>query len=254
MISLDSLTTNRAETLTLTATVDTALCIGSGGSSGSLADKPVVRDGSGRLIIPASQIKGRLRHQCERLARGLNWPVCYSPVAQTMCPQRAKLVETEENKFKREDYIIRDLEDSNQEPESPVQDPIVPRYHCLICRIFGNPALPSHVIFSDLICEEQDLGEVLRSGVTINRARRTAEEKRLFFLETSPVNAGLIFKGEIQIIPELPPQAKPLLVAGLKLIDALGGSKSTGLGWITWKLGEIAEDLNWSSLLLGETK
>jgi CRISPR/Cas system CSM-associated protein Csm3 (group 7 of RAMP superfamily) len=68
------------------------------------------------------------------------------------------------------------------------------------------------------------------------------------------VNAGLIFKGEIQIIPELPPQAKPLLVAGLKLIDALGGSKSTGLGWITWKLEEIAEDLNWSSLLLGETK
>jgi CRISPR/Cas system CSM-associated protein Csm3 (group 7 of RAMP superfamily) len=253
MISLDSLTTNQAETLTLTAIVDTALCIGSGGSSGSLSDKPIVRDGSGRLIIPASQLKGRLRHQCERLARGLDWPVCYSPVAQNMCPQRAKLADAEEAKFNREDYIIRNLEDSNQASESPVQDPIVPRYYCLICRIFGNPALTSHVLFSDLICEERELSEVLRSGVTINRARRTAEEKRLYFLETSPVNAGLVFTGEIQISSKAPSQTKPLLVAGLKLIDALGGSKSTGLGWLQWVLGDIAKGLDWS-LLLGEPK
>jgi CRISPR/Cas system CSM-associated protein Csm3 (group 7 of RAMP superfamily) len=253
MISLDSLTTNRAETLTLTAIVDTALCIGSGGSSGSLSDKPIVRDGSGRLIIPASQLKGRLRHQCERLARGLDWPVCYSPVAQNMCPQRAKLTDTDKAKFQREDYIVRDLDNFNQASEDLIQTPVVPRYHCLICQIFGNPVLPSQILFSDLVCEERDLGEVLRSGVTINRARRAAEEKRLYFLETSPANAGLMFKGEIQIPPNPLPQIKPLIVAGLKLIDALGGSKSTGLGWLSWELGDVAEDLNWSSLL-GEPK
>jgi CRISPR/Cas system CSM-associated protein Csm3 (group 7 of RAMP superfamily) len=70
----------------LTAVIDTALCVGAGGSSGSLADKPIVRNAKGQLLIPASQLKGRLRHECEKLARGLGWQIFESPAAEKLCP------------------------------------------------------------------------------------------------------------------------------------------------------------------------
>lgn len=80
----------------------------------------------------------------------------------------------------------------------------------------------------DLICEleREDCCEVLRPGVTLNRRRRTAEEQRLYFLETSPAN---------------------------RHIHGLGGSKSAGLGWLTWKGLETLpqDDPAWAMLLAG---
>ncbi|MGD1713109.1 RAMP superfamily CRISPR-associated protein [Dapis sp. BLCC M172] len=231
MISLQQLT-NSVETYSITAIIDTALCVGAGGSSGSLADKPIVRNAEGNLLIPASQIKGRLRHECEKIARGLNWAVCESPNPETMCPQRVGLTEN----FWIDEYKFSDKINGKD------------IYHCLICQIFGNPSLPSRIIFNDLICEENPeyLPEILRPGVTINRRRGVAEENKLYFLETSPVNAHLKFTGEILIQPNINPKyvdyAKALIWAGFKQINALGGSKSVGLGWLTWELPEISVD------------
>jgi CRISPR/Cas system CSM-associated protein Csm3 (group 7 of RAMP superfamily) len=229
MTDLNTLSTSTA--LELVAEVEMSLCVGAGGSSGSLADKPLLRTADGRLVIPASQVKGRLRHQCERIARSLGWPVCESPKAQTMCPQW----------------------------------PHTPNGHCLICRIFGNPALPSRVLFSDLVCAEpqETVPTVLRPGVTINRRRGTAEDARLYFLETTPVRAGLKFVGSLHILQDVPsenvfpqddpPQTRMLLSAGLTLIDALGGSKSAGLGWVRWTFDALqaGETLDWSLLRAG---
>lgn len=61
----------------MSAIIDTALCVGAGGSSGSLVDKPIVRNAQGQLLIPGSEIKGRLRHECEKLARALGWQIFY---------------------------------------------------------------------------------------------------------------------------------------------------------------------------------
>lgn len=122
MIQLQNLSSSSTETLPITATIETALCVGAGGSSGSLADKPIIRNAEGRLLIPASQLKGRLRHECEKLALGLKWPVCKSPSPQTMCFQRADFPKNEACRFERDDYRMGD------------------RYHCIICQIFGNPA------------------------------------------------------------------------------------------------------------------
>lgn len=165
MIELQKLS-NSLQTYPITAVIDTALCIGAGGASGSLADKPIVRNAEDNLLIPGSQLKGRLRHECEKIARGLKWTICYSPNPQTMCPQRAGLTEN----FSRIEYKI-----STSAAEK--------HHHCLICQIFGNPVLPSRIIVDDLICEEEpdNLPEVIRPGVTINRRRRTAEEDKLFF-------------------------------------------------------------------------
>lgn len=243
--SIQEATVSQSETtpedIELAAIIDTALCVGAGGSSGSLADKPILRDAQRRLIIPASQLKGRLRHECEKLARALHWPVCESPVAENMCPQRANASKAQQNVFKSSAYKLK------QSGNAAIDQ----QYHCLICQLFGNPSLPARLQFSDLVCDQpaDNLPEVLRPGVSINRRRRTAEEQKLYFLETSPVNAGLAFTGTLQIQPPWPlvegasPQfEKAFILTGLKHTYALGGGKSTGLGWLRWDfdLGQMA--------------
>ena len=239
------------ETISLTAIVNTALCVGAGGSSGSLADKPILKNSEGRLVIPASQLKGRLRHECEKLARGLGWPVCESPAAERMCPQRARLPEVKAVQFRQASYQLR---------PRPGQPHGADQHHCLICQLFGNPSLPARLQFSDLVCTEPEdsIPEVLRPGVSINRRRRTAEEQKLYFLETSPANIQLRFEGDIHLQQFWPrddetiaPFAKALILTGLKHIYALGGGKSTGLGWLHWELKPdevVIPDASWAWL------
>ncbi len=233
MIDLQRLE-NSITTYPITAIIETSLCVGAGGSSTSLADKPIIRNSEANLLIPASQLKGRLRHECEKIARGLDWAVCYSPNPQTMCPQRAGLT----GNFERTEYKVLGYEN---------------QHHCLICQIFGNPVLPSRVIFDDLICTEDpdNLPEVLRPGVTINRRRRTAEEQKLYYLETSPANAQIKFTGNIHL-SRAPVYAGALILAGLQHIHALGGSKSTGLGWLKWEFPNLSvEQAAWDFLAKG---
>jgi CRISPR/Cas system CSM-associated protein Csm3 (group 7 of RAMP superfamily) len=224
------------EPYTLTAVIDTALCVGAGGSSGSLADKPIVRNAEGNLLIPGSQIKGRLRHECEKIARGLGWKISESPSPGNMVIRRDK----KPNIFSRSEYEVLGYNET---------------YHCLISQIFGDPVLPSRVIFEDLICTEhpENLAEFIRPGVTMNRRRRTAEENKLYFLETSPPHASLRFKGQIHLLPNCPDYAKPLILAGFKHIHALGGSKSAGLGWLSWEILPNFEvtDADWDFLAKG---
>ena len=157
-----------------------------------------------------------------------------------MCPQRAGFTEEEEKKFKKiPEYIL-----DNSQPQ---------QHHCFICQIFGNPSLPSRLLCDDLICDiaPENLPEVLRPGVTINRRRRTAEEQKLYFLETSPVNAQLPFAGAIHLNADAPDYSRPLIIAALKHINALGGSKSTGLGWLRWEIDLKAQDIEekeWQAL------
>lgn len=209
------------QTYTLTATIESALCIGAGGSAGSLADKPIVRNAAGWMIIPGSHLKGRLRHECEKIARGLGWEVSRSPNPSNMVGN----------------YLTPDLAD-----RSP---------HCIISSIFGDPSLPSKLLIDDLICTTapEDLPtEVIRPGVTINRRRRTAEDQKLYYLETSPPNLQLKFTGEIHTI-DPPHYATALICAGLRHIHALGGSKSAGLGWLTWEWSKMSiSDEAWNAL------
>lgn len=220
-----------SQPICITAKIDTALCIGAGGHTGSLSDKPIVRTADGNLMIPASQLKGRLRHECEKLLKGLKLPICESPRAETMCPERAGLTEN----FGRDDYRVEEYPD---------------QHHCLICQIFGNPTLPSRIWFDDLLCEAEarNLPEVLRPGVSINRARRTAEEKRFYLQETSPANLKLPFSGEIYLQSDCPPWATALLAAAFQHLHALGGSKSAGLGWVQWEIDALRQQADINAL------
>jgi CRISPR/Cas system CSM-associated protein Csm3 (group 7 of RAMP superfamily) len=236
MINLKKLAQNQVQKIQLTAIIDTALCVGAGGSDGSLADKPIIRNAQRQLLIPGSQLKGRLRHECEKLARGLGWEIFTSPKAETLCPTKAQVSEEFQSRYQIDGYR---------------------GYHCLISQIFGNPILPSRIIVDDLICdiERENLPDVIRPGVTINRRRLTAEENKLFFLETSPANNQLEFTGEIHLLPECPAYAKALILAGLRHIHALGGSKSAGLGWLRWKnLERLPKDDSVWEMLIPEAK
>lgn len=216
---------------TITAVIDTALCIGAGGSTGSLADKPIVRNAEGQLIIPGSHLKGRLRHEGEKLARSLGWWVAESPAAEE---------------------LYRD-----QVPSPFLHQPShyqvagYPGVHCFISQLFGDPILPSRIVLNDLVCfyAPEILAGTIRPGVSINRARQTAEDQKLFFLETSPAHVQLPFTGELRLLKGCPGYALPLLRAAFAHIPALGGSKSAGLGWLTWtQLPSIPADFDWTGL------
>src|SRR5205823_103215 len=95
-----------------------ALSVGGLAAADSPADRQVVRDAWGRLVLPGSQVKGRLRHACEQVARALGLPVCRAPYAAAMCPR----------------------------------DPAVPTPPCAVCALFGSPAWRSPLRWADLHC------------------------------------------------------------------------------------------------------
>ena len=184
--------------ISLSVTFASPPSVGAGGVSGTVADKVVTRDARGRFIIPASQVKGKLRHACEQLLRSQNVKLCRPPLPDEMCPHA-----------------------------DGVNSP------CLLCAVFGSPAERSRLRFHDLTAEAANLpGETLRAMVSLNRRRRTAEAGRLFLVETAPNLAGLRFESDEAITGHLSDKAHAhLLLAGLRLLFAWGGGASRGLGW-----------------------
>lgn len=194
----------------ITATIDTALCIGDSGSSETGADKATVKTTDGKLYIPASTLKGIWRHATEAIVRSQGHFVCNSPLPQNMCPRPA-----EELNGQNTDLFQND--------------------HCVACQIFGSPKQESNILINDLK-PDIDLGTdatVNRSGVTINRNRRVAEDARLYFTETSIPNAGIVFSGDVTLSSDITDEQIEFLSAGLNYIHAIGSGKTRGLGWIT---------------------
>lgn len=201
--------------------------IAAAGAVGSIADRVVERNAQGQFVIPASQVKGKLRHACEQILRGLGQAVCESPRAETMCPNQ------------------------------PGTDP-----PCHVCRIFGSPGWVSPLWFHDLVTElgkEEFGGErmapSLRALIGMNRRRGTVAEKKLFLVETAPYFTSLRFTNPEAITGRLESdeQVRLLLVA-LRLIPAWGGMKSRGLGWIVKAEvsahfdGKPMEAMNWKEV------
>jgi len=180
---------------------------------GTLADKSLLRDGWRRPILPGSQVKGRLRHACEELARSLQIPVCQSPTAETMCPQDTRIPEVNGQRY------------------------------CLICQIFGSPHYRGALTFRDLVYEpelqepadREELyreAESLRPGIGVERRRGVVQEGLLFLIETSAPGTEPHFHHVAAIEGDLPGREHALLVLlGLRKILNWGGGKSRGLGW-----------------------
>jgi CRISPR/Cas system CSM-associated protein Csm3 (group 7 of RAMP superfamily) len=184
------------------------LHIGAGYGRG-LIDRAIVRDGRGRVYIPGSSLKGKVREACERLADGQRLYVCRPPYPAGMCSTRKKL--------------------------------------CIVCSIFGTPGgqhdetLGLHWDNAYLTQEWQQAAGGLRLGyprtqVGLSRRRGVAREGLLFTDEFAAEK--LTFQTSISgYLPLTAVLDEPgryyeliLLVAGLKLVEAIGGSTSRGAG------------------------
>ncbi len=196
----------------VTLTFQTPLNIGSGAQRGTLADRAMIKDHDGWPYVPASTFKGCLRHAVEQVAAGLGASVCVTH--QDMCPRKGE--------------------------------------YCVVCRIFGSPWRPGKLCFARLeLTGPQSLVEhkkqmreerryphtTHRYGVAISRRRGVAEDKLLYTTELLKPGIHLTFAGPVE--GDLSPGRVALVLAGLKMLPALGRGKSGGLGWlhkVTWNL------------------
>jgi len=196
-----SVVQRRSMRLTLSVNFETPVNIGGYGAP-SFVDRPFRRDGDGWPFIPASSLKGRLRYECERLARALGEDVCDGPAP---------------------DQMHRGQEE------------------CAICTVFGAPWKSGRIYPANLTLEEPaELRQArerdekapsaeIRYNVSLSQRRRVAEEARLFtteiFLPGIPLTFGGVWEAELTL------KELVLLEAGLGAITALGRGKTGGLGW-----------------------
>ncbi|MGB9754913.1 RAMP superfamily CRISPR-associated protein [Roseiflexus castenholzii] len=178
-------------TIDLEVLSDTPVSVGAGGSTGTLADKVIVRDSRGRPLIPGSQVKGRTRHAAEAIASTLGLGVPQSFGDET-------------------DTIIRRVFGSPQQ-RAPLH------FASLIADVGKAQTVP------------QWLSQI-RPSVALNQRRGTAEDERLLFQETALRGMRFTARPAIVgTLPDLGHVA--LLWAALRVVDCWGSAKSRGLGW-----------------------
>jgi len=193
-------------TITTTLTFQTPFSIGSGAQQGTLAQKGFIKDRRGWPYVPGSTFKGRLRHAVEQIADIASTGDSNVPICQT------------HRKMCRDSL-------------------------CTVCQIFGSPWQQSAVFFGCLQLSGPEYARDLhqkskqppktthRTGVSINRRRRVAEDNRLFDIEILWPGIPLDFTGEIK--GDIALDQAALLVAGIHLLTQIGHSKSRGFGWFT---------------------
>ena len=197
-----------------------------------LIDRTIVRDHHGYLYVPGSTIKGVLREQCERLAR------LYEVLDEEM-----------------QEHIV-----SPHDTEKALWMQGYP--HTMITRIFGSQSYPGQLFFDDArqtndikrqydSKERGDKGKGKYKGTQVDlytqarldRPTRTAVRGALYTSEFG--SKDLTFKGNItgwlacttiEDLEDGPTYSLLLLLAGMHLLDRLGGNKSVGKGQCQCKI------------------
>jgi CRISPR-associated RAMP protein (TIGR02581 family) len=177
------------------------------------SDQPVLRDRSGRPLVPGSSLRGVLRAGIESFCNALGL------------------------------HTVRVLDEA---APSDLLDGFAKRWRelDLVKRLFGAAAeerggfsYGSRLQISDALCQEEVAVE-LRDGVGIDRDTRTASGGVKYDLEVVP--AGTRFVGRIRFKNPagyelgLLAQALWMLDEGLLL---LGGKSARGLGWVEVEVG-----------------
>jgi CRISPR/Cas system CSM-associated protein Csm3 (group 7 of RAMP superfamily) len=206
-----------------------------------LIDRTIVRDHDGFLYVPGSTIKGVLREHCELLAH----------LYEELDPEMYEAIASPHDEKKALWTMGR-----RSQPT-------------MITRIFGSHSSPGRLFFDDAhqtdaekrLYESQgdykNLQTDLSTQVRIDRPSRTAARGALYTSEFGI--KGLTFEGKITgwlecIETEIPATISPgetpakghsptysllLLLAGLSMLDRIGGSKSTGKGQCTCTITEL---------------
>jgi len=184
----------------------TSLLIG-GYSSKAFIDKITARTPNGIPIIPASVIKGALRIEFERILRAIGQQFCDSSSPDSMCHDEERL--------------------------------------CLACTLFGGIYNEGKLRFHDAKIEVENWQEFFkkrgytsRAGIGVSRKIGTVKEDLLFEKEIIEPFAKTDFYAQIEVIQNLTQEEMKYLRAAVKALDAIGGERSRGLGWIEAVLEE----------------
>lgn len=201
------------------------LKIGTGIGS-SLLDNTVVKDAQGKVYIPGSSIKGKLRSQVYKFGDALGYQLHNRSDEGTGCL-------------------------ANTTP-------------CLICSIFGSPHWEGKLYFGNAVLEKDvqafvdylnrinqrfqkkqqtTFGAQTRTNVAINRKFRIAQPDHLFTTEC--VDPQFLFKGVIQgNILNMADDCSELalLLASLEQITHLGSGRGRGLGRCKITVEEVSVD------------
>lgn len=204
-----------------------------------LVDRTVKRDGAGYLYVPGSTFKGVLRERCEQLAR------FYADGA-------------------RKDAIA-----SPHDAEAALQELGRLSHRSMVTRLFGSQNVPGRLFFDDARLPEDEQEQYVRrrgderqdapanrrdykglqvdqyTQVRLDRLTRTAVPGALYTSEFG--TRKIAFNGSIlgglectaidvpglrneQFPAQTPTYSLLLLLAGLRMVERLGGNKSTGKG------------------------
>lgn len=197
----------------LRLTCRSGLHIGAG-KSADLAgsDLPVLRDGSGRPLIPGSSLRGVLRAGIESLSLslGIDDAVKAKDPGEVPAGMPEKLAKS-----------WKGLKPSE-------------RLFGCIAEKSGELSYGSRFQISDLTAEGEVAVE-LRDGVALSRETRTAERETGAKFDLEVVPAGTRFLGHVRLRNPADYEVG-LIVQGLWMLDAgmllLGGKSARGLGWV----------------------
>lgn len=196
------------------------LHIGTGLARG-LTDRTVVRGRDGLVYLPGSALKGKVRAACEAIARQYQMGDCHAPHPQQMRADRGGVGQ---------------------------------HRGCIICGMFGAPAQGASLRWHAAPLSQQAARSVLpfgggygpfgqtttRTQVQLSRPRGLAAEERLFTSELAAEGLTFVARpalsgrmGLTRMSDTRGPDAYYeliLLLAGIKMVNALGGGKSRGSG------------------------
>jgi len=182
-------------------------------------DNPVLKDPSGRPIIPGSSIKGVFRSEIERLLKSFfdDEPIkCHNLAVELFGGDKKEVSEGDKNNES-------DRNDGNEMKKS----------------------YASSIKIHDAVAETTKTR--IRDGVSIDRRTRKAEEGRKYDIEVVP--KGTMFKGTIIIEnPKLGDQEYAKLGAFLATVRffnatnrSLGGGTSRGYGEVKFSITDMRE-------------
>lgn len=203
--------------ITYDLTFETPFHCGTGLREG-LVDRTIVHDHDGYLYVPGSTVKGVVREHCERLER----------------------------MYSEQDRAMSELIASPHDARKALL--ALGHRTTMIARIFGSHSHPGHLFFEDVTQDKEQypksgeadykyLQTTLYTQVRLDRPTRTAVPGALYTSEFGIKDVTLhgSINGWIQCTPieeikQEPTYSLLLLVAGLSLVDRIGGNKSTGKG------------------------
>ena len=265
--------------------LETALHIGSGQAS-SLTEAAVVRDASGKPIIPGSSLKGALRSAVERITPILpidgitscqliqDGETACLTTSKTLVEEYGKLQEDcercwrTEQEYNTENGIPpKTLVDRGICTEKELSSPAFVRdlpyrylqHHlCDTCKLFGSTHFAAKVRVRDLAIDGYwiEMTEI-RDGVGIDRDTETAVPKVKFDLEVVPSQTRFAFHLDAENLTE---RELGLLCIGLQEFITgnvpIGGRSTRGLGGCRLMLSNVyasnfadPEDSNLTQLL-----